>query len=251
MGHEYGVPMVEKRSTCKETGIQTRLCLRCFYKEKTVIPKKAHNRKSMTEPASTERNGYARSWCCVCGTQFAYSTIYAPKSVKLAVTEYICNGKVRKPEVTVKDSRGKILKKGKDYTVSYSPGCKNPGKYTVTICFKGNYTGTVTKSFTIVPKDVEIRKVTARKKGFVVSWKKQSQAGGYQLQYSTSKNFKGSTTKTVTISSNKTTSKTMAGLKAKKKYYVRIRTCAEGKVNGKTVKLYSGWSKAKTVTTGK
>jgi len=49
----------------------------------------------------------------------------------------------------------------------------------------------------------------------------------------------------VKVKKNKTTSSTVKKLKAKKKYYVRIRTYK--KVNGKT--YYSGWSKVKNVKT--
>ena len=38
-------------------------------------------------------------------------------------------------------------------------------------------------------------------------------------------------------------------LKAKKKYYVRVRTYKKVKINGKSTKIYSGWSKVKTVVT--
>lgn len=51
--------------------------------------------------------------------------------------------------------------------------------------------------------------------------------------------------KTVTVSSSKTTSKKITKLKAKKKYYVRVRTYK--KVSG--TKYYSDWSKTKTVKT--
>ena len=57
--------------------------------------------------------------------------------------------------------------------------------------------------------------------------------------------------KTVTISKNSTTSKSVGKLKAKKKYYVRVRTYKTVKFGGKSVILYSGWSKAKSVTTKK
>ena len=40
-------------------------------------------------------------------------------------------------------------------------------------------------------------------------------------------------------------------LKAKKKYYIRVRTYKTVKVNGKSKKIYSGWSKVKAVTTKK
>ena len=51
--------------------------------------------------------------------------------------------------------------------------------------------------------------------------------------------------KTVTIKKQKTTKTTVKKLKAKKKYYVRMRTYKI--VNGK--KVYSAWSKIKTVKT--
>ncbi|MGN0521982.1 MAG: fibronectin type III domain-containing protein [Eubacterium sp.] len=96
------------------------------------------------------------------------------------------------------------------------------------------------------PKGTSISSISAKSKGFTVKWKKQaSQTTGYQIQYSTSSKF--SSAKTVTISKNSTTSKTISKLKSKKKYYVRIRTYKT--VNGK--KIYSAWSAAKTVTTKK
>ena len=45
--------------------------------------------------------------------------------MKLSATTYTYNGKVQKPSVTVKDSKGKALKNGTDYTVSYPKGMKN------------------------------------------------------------------------------------------------------------------------------
>ena len=97
------------------------------------------------------------------------------------------------------------------------------------------------------PSATTISKVTAKSKGFTVKWKKQTKnTTGYQIQYSTDKNFKKNN-KTVTVSKNSTTSKTISKLKAKKKYYVRVRTYKT--VSGK--KYYSSWSKSKTVTTKK
>ena len=113
---------------------------------------------------------------------------------------------------------------------------------------KGKYQGTISKTYDILPKGISIAKLTAKPKGFTVKWKKQSnQTSGYQIQYATNKSFKSAKIKTVT--KNKTTQLTLQKLKAKKKYYVRIRTYKTVKVNGKSVKLYSGWSKAKSVTT--
>ena len=154
-------------------------------------------------------------------------------------------GKKLTPKVTVKYNN-KILKKDVDYTLKYQNN-KNVGTASVIITGKGNYTGTVTKTFKINPKGTSLKKLTKGKKQFKATWNKQTtQTTGYQIQYSTSSSFSNGN-KTVKVKKNKTTSSTVKKLKAKKKYYVRIRTYKT--VNGKT--YYSGWSKAKNVTTKK
>ena len=124
-----------------------------------------------------------------------------------------------KTETLVKDSKGKTLKNGTDYTVSYPKSMKNVGKYTVTIKFKNHYAGTEKRTFTINPKGTSLSKVTSPKKAQLkVTWKKQtSQTTGYQVQYSTDKNFKKGN-KTVTVKGAKTTAKTISKLTKGKKY---------------------------------
>ncbi len=94
------------------------------------------------------------------------------------------------------------------------------------------------------PKSAKIKKVKPAKKAVSVEWKKVSGVKGYQIQVATDKKFKKNK-KTVTVKKQKTTKVTIKKLKAKKKYYVRIRTYKT--VNGK--KVYSSWSKVKTVKT--
>ncbi len=207
------------------------------------------NSGTVTKKASLTTNGVKTYTCKSCK---ATKTEAIPKAsnIKLSKTAYTYNGKVQKPSVTVKDSKGKALKNGTDYNVSYPKGMKNVGKYTVKVTLKGNYSGSKSMTYNINPKGTSVSKVTAAKKGFKVTWKKQTtQTTGYQVQYSTSSKFKSA--KTVTISKNKTTSKSVGKLSAKKKYYVRVRTYKTVKIGGKSVKLYSGWSKAKSVTTKK
>lgn len=190
--------------------------------------------------------------CENCDNEYEMTAVI-PKigTVKLSKTAYTYNGKVQCPDEVVKDRTGKALKGGEDYNVSYSKGMKNVGKYTVKVTFKENYSGSKSMTYSINPKGTSVSKVTAAKKGFKVTWKKQkTQTTGYQVQYSTDKNFKKNN-KNVTISKNSTTSKSVGKLKAKKKYYVRVRTYKTVKFGGKNVKLYSGWSKAKSVTTKK
>ena len=94
------------------------------------------------------------------------------------------------------------------------------------------------------PKSTNTKKIKAAKKAVSVEWKKVSGVSGYEIQLATDKKFKKNK-KTVTIKKQKTTKTTVKKLKAKKKYYVRVRTYKI--VNGK--KVYSSWSKVKSVKT--
>ena len=171
-------------------------------------------------------------------------------TTKLNATSLTYNGKVRTPKVIVKDRTGKTLVKNTDYTVSYAKGRKYVGKYAVKITFKGKYSGTKTLYFTIKPKATSISSLKAGSKKFTVKWKKQAtQTTGYQVQYSASSKF--SKAKTVTVGKNTTVSKKISKLSGKKKYYVRVRTYKTVEINGKSIRIYSGWSKAETVTTKK
>ena len=175
------------------------------------------------------------------GSKTLYFTIN-PK-ITLSTTSYTYNGKVKKPTVTVKDKNGKKIST-KNYTIKYEKGRKNVGKYKVTIKFINGHSGTYTKYFTVKPAKTSISSITSAKKAFTVKWKKKTtQVTGYQIQYSTSSKFSSKKTKTVT--KNSTTSKKITGLKAKKKYYVRVRTYKT--VSG--TKYYSDWSAVKTVKT--
>lgn len=100
-------------------------------------------------------------------------------------------------------------------------------------------------------KKSAVKKLLKKAKGFQITWQKVSKVTGYQVQYSTSKKFTKKTTKQKTYQGNKKFTKKVSKLKAKKTYYVRVRTYMTKKINGKTVKLYSGWSKAKSVKTKK
>lgn len=97
---------------------------------------------------------------------------------------------------------------------------------------------------TVKPKKTSIKKLSKGKKKFTVTWAKVSGVKGYQIQYSSDKKFKKNN-KSVTVTKQKKTKATVKKLKSKKKYYVRVRTYKT--VNGK--KIYSSWSKVKSVKT--
>ncbi len=207
-----------------------------------MVKKHTHSYKNVISKASLASDGSITKKCSVCGDVSDKTTIYYPKNIALSASEFAYNGKAQNPAVTVTGSDGKTIAPS-NYTVSYSPGCKNVGHYKATIAFKGNYSGTVTKTFNINPKGTKLSSVKPGKKKAAIKWKKQTKyTKGYQIQYSTKKNFK-SGVKTKTIKGSKKTSLTIKGLKSKKTYYIRVRTYQ----NASGGKCYSSWSKAKKV----
>lgn len=157
------------------------------------------------------------------------------KTAKLSTTKYVYSGKAKKPTVTISG-----LKSDVDFIVdsdSYKNNTK-VGKATVTIKGKGNYTGTLTKTFTIVPKQAAIKSLTSGKKKLTVKMTTTpSSKGGstYQIAY---KKKGTSTWKYTTTTSS---SKTIKSLKKGKTYYVKVRAY---KTVSK-VKYYGEWSKTK------
>ena len=122
---------------------------------------------------------------------------------------------------------------------------KNVGLATVIITGAGAYEGTVSRTFKINPKGTTISKLTPAKKGFTAKWKKQAvQTTGYEIQIALNSKFTKSK-KLYKITKNKIVSKKLTKLKARKKYYVRIRTYKT--VSGE--KYYSAWSKTMIVKT--
>lgn len=98
-------------------------------------------------------------------------------------------------------------------------------------------TTTATKPAVKPVKKVTVKKQTAKvkagKKKLTVTWKKVKNVSGYQIKIATKKNFKGA--KTYTVKSYKTYKKVIKKLKAKKKYFVKVRaykTVGKSKVYG-------------------
>ena len=73
------------------------------------------------------------------------------------------NGTEQHQPVVVTDKDGNPLTEGKDYTVTYSTDATNAGTVTVTITGTGNYSGTVTKTYTINPAEAVVNTESATK----------------------------------------------------------------------------------------
>lgn len=196
-----------------------------------------HNyKKYKTTDATTSKNGKKYYECKECG-KTKTSTIYKITKVELSTTSYTYNGKTKKPSVKIYDSKGNKLEYDVDYTYKRPSSSKKVGSYKIKVTFKGDYTGSTTLYYMINPPKTKVSEVTAGSKSLKVKISKKSeQVTGYQVQYSTSKSFANVGSKTIT--SYKTTSHTFKNLKAKKNYYIRVRTYK--KVDG--VIYYSAWS---------
>jgi hypothetical protein len=155
-----------------------------------------------------------------------------------AIPNKTYTGKALKPSVKLTYG-GKMLRSGTDYTLAYSSNTTS-GKAKITVTGTGDFTGTKTVYFKIVPKKSAVSKVKAGSKKLTVSWKKHSAASGYQVAYSKKKSsgFKNAP-------ATSKASKTVTKLKKGTRYYVKVR--AYKTIDGK--KVYGAWSNVKSAKT--
>jgi len=145
------------------------------------------------------------------------------------------------PSVTVKVA-GWTLTNGTDYTVSYSNN-KNVGTSNIYVYGKGNYSGSLSAKFDIVPAKQQIQKLETKYKGFYIDWAQKGSATGYDVEYSVNSNMSGAVSKHLTA--NKPDTLTVSGLTGNKTYYVRVRSYTNR--NGKV--YYGAWSDVKGIKT--
>lgn len=143
------------------------------------------------------------------GTQVKTFTIQPRKASKIKIYDQSYTGKRVKFPVY---SDWYYLTEGTDFKIVKKTNLKKVGKQTVTLQFKGNYSGKVTKSFKILPrapKTVKVKKRTA--KAVTVAWSKVKEADYYIVQVWNDKKRKNVTIKktkgrTATIVNKGTTS---------------------------------------------
>lgn len=158
------------------------------------------------------------------------------KSIAKATVGKIANksytGKAIKPSPAIKIN-GKKLVKNQDYKITYK---NNKQVGTATVIFKGigNFKGTKKVTFKIIPRMPKVTLGKKTKNSIQIAIGKISEAEGYQIIYATNKTFTKNK-KTVFVKGNKASIQTLKKLKAKTKYYIKVR--AYKKVKGK--KVYS------------
>lgn len=200
-------------STCAVNGELIIGCKACDHQSTKAYAKKAHKTYYIYSPSpKCRKTGVKITYCENCSYQ-------KKETVKALGDKY------HRPIINTQEVKPTYFTAGK--TASYK--CEDCGTI-------------ITKSKAVAKKAVTLSKVSAGKKSFKATFKKADKATGYQVQYSTNSKFKSAK-----AYKTKKTTATVKKLKAKKKYYVRVR--AYKTVKGKTV--YSSWSKVKTITTKK
>lgn len=263
LGHNYVTTVTAPN--CKDAGYTNYTCSRCgdSYKSDYTSVTNNHNYSSViTKQPTCSSTGRKSYTCSICGYSYIETIAKADHLPSAAVVEnfkaptctskgsynsvvYCSNcGMELSREATILNKSSHKIVIDKAVSPTFEKAGKTEGKH-CSAC--GKVIVAQKKVDKLVPEKTTLSSVSAKSKGFSVKWKKQTKnTTGYQIQYSTSGSF-SSGNKTVTVSKNSTTSKVISSLKAKKKYYVRIRTYKSAK--GK--KYYSTWSSKKSVTTKK
>lgn len=165
--------------------------------------------------ATTSSDGSSSKTCSIC-TFVDHKVIPKVSSFALSSTSYVYDGKVKTPNVIIKDSSGKTLKKDTDYTVSYPSGRKNIGTYKFKIILKGNYTGTKTLTFNILPGVTKCLKATQTTSSIKLTWSKVTGATGYRV-------YRHNGKKWVKLADTKNTTYTVSKLKAGTNYKYAVK----------------------------
>ena len=231
--HDWSEWTVETEPTCVDEGKKTRVCNTCTKQEEAVIsPTGKHTYSKQVVLPTYDEQGYTIYTCEVCN--YSYKDDFTDKLERPA----------EKPTVkpTEKPTEKPIEKPTAAPT---NPIASNSA---ATLPQSANSQASNNESTTSAqvqkPNKTSVKKSKAKKGSVELTWSKTKGVKGYEIQLATDKKFKKNK-KTVTVKKQKTTKTTVKKLKAKKKYYVRIRTYKI--VNGK--KVYSSWSKVKSVKT--
>ena len=166
---------------------------------------------------------------------------FYPKQLQSTFTY---NGRNQAPKVTVAKLNLVPMTEGRDYRVNYPASSKYVGTYETSVAGLGDFSGVKKLKYRILPQKTGITKLYRGSRKFTARWSKRTaQVTGYQLSYATRSNF--SNGKTVTLTRNYTTKRTVKKLKRRTRYYVRVRTYK----TVKGIRYYSSWSSVKSVKT--
>lgn len=145
--------------SCTEQGYTTYTCTRCndsYVSDYTNALGHTWGEQEILKEATLEQAGTVRYTCTVCGASYTEEVLIQFRVLPVPAQKY--TGKAVKPTLTVYDGTVRLVS-GRDYTVSYTDNIK-AGTASAVIYGKGNYQGSKTVNFTILPQSLNDPSVT-------------------------------------------------------------------------------------------
>ena len=140
-----------------------------------------HTEKIIPADVEKKSNGRLKVYCEPFGDLVKSKTIYYPKFIGVSQKEFVYNGTKQIPDITVKDVKGKVIDPS-NYTIVFDENSTKIGKYSCKVVFNGErYTGSLSTSYTIVPKATQIHSLESTTDGVLITWGANSQATGYRI----------------------------------------------------------------------
>lgn len=202
---------------------------------------RGHQPEIQIQRAGYNRDGYRITKCSRCGQIVMQQVIPGVYDISLAKSEYVYNGKKKKPNVLC---QGKSKQKLTISCDKFYSSNQNVGKARVKIsCDTEEYAFCVYRSFLILPPKTGFKSIKQNGQKLRLTFKKISgQVDGYEIQYATSKRFPKSSTKKIRQKGKDKTWINLQKLSLQRKFYFRIRSYK--RVSQRT--YYSSWSAVRT-----
>lgn len=245
-GHTYDSGVVAKKPSCTEKGTKQYACTGCGVSYTEEIPANGHTKViDPAVPATATTTGLTEgSHCSVCGKIFKYQEVVP----KLTAPSSTHSGNDQTSQNQTSTTGSETTANSSQYSDVEDINTEDWDEdWEEEDAQEGDYEEYDSLAEVEAVRKTQIIKIKDAKKGFTVRWKGIAKVcNGYEISYSMKKNMKGA--KNVRLAPDKKSFKAKR-LKSKKKYYVRIRTYRIVKVNGTYKRVYSAWSKIKTVRT--
>lgn len=244
--HSWGSATVIQSATCTTAGIRRYTCSSCGAYKTESIPATGHKfQLAPSTQTDCTQPGQKTSICSVCGYTKTETTNAKGHSfgewtvVKEATCEEDGEQK-RKCNACGFEETKVIPSSGHNFEDGYCTICGEEEDK-----LDDNYYDD--DELATPPARATVKKLKSKKRTVIAYWGKISDARGYQIQVATDKKFKKNK-KTFSIENQKASKKTIKNLKAKKKYYVRVRAYRYSYF-GDGERVYGKWSKVKSVKT--
>lgn len=158
--HFFGLASISLTASCTKEGRLSMYCTDCGQRAIAVVPKTPHRFtvKQKTVAPTLTSEGYTLYKCKHCDATKKLDVV--PKLISIRTAKilgirsaYTYTGSYIKPVPSSVTVGGVLLKKGTDYTISWSNNV-NTGTATMTIKGIGKYTDTVSKTYSIKAADI-------------------------------------------------------------------------------------------------